>query len=137
MKLFLKSEKYLKDKKLLKEKGFDICHPFNVKWYNKEVKQHNLPTFNREICCALLIGNTKHFWNIFIDYLKKNKEFINEANPLERYVEQSINEIMKGSNVDYSIHYSHHIGNKLIAFQKLTHFSGFAFLSNECKKFIE
>ena len=72
---------------------------------------------------------------MFINYLKENREFLEDKNPLERYCEMFIVKETEGecnkNDLKFSVHFSHHTGDKLVAFQKLTHTSGLAFFSKE------
>ena len=65
----------------LKHRGFDLCHPLHTSWYNNLIKKDGLvengslellpeppaiPSYNYN---AILIGNTKHIWPVFILWL--------------------------------------------------------------------
>jgi methylmalonic aciduria homocystinuria type C protein len=77
--------------------GFDICHEFDAAWYNTHIQDENLkqlepvPMFGRSSALSLLIGNSRHFWPIFLAWLKTelekdNQEELVQENPIDSYV---------------------------------------------------
>ena len=88
--------------------GFDICHPFHPSWYNTAVEKANLTDQLRflpvskcpEHPSAFLIGNTRHLWEIFLDWVEKKrtsgKANLGE-NPLDEYTKEAITNAVERS----------------------------------------
>lgn len=126
-----KSEIYWNIEKQLGEKGFDLFHPIHTSWYNALIKGENLVesgtlkllpepsailgedgAFN-----AILIGNTKHIWPIFLDWLASRVEEEKRENcnltdkqalehiksPFDAFVETSIQHAIQQSCKGISI----------------------------------
>ena len=124
----------------LKRQGFDLCHPIHTSWYNNLIKEDGLvengslellpepPTIvddeeedahvdgvGERISSsynALLIGNTKHIWPIFINWLSSKIDRIKEEgnhngtltdrealdnikNPFDTFVVESIHQAIE------------------------------------------
>jgi hypothetical protein len=124
----------------LKQRGFDLCHPLHTSWYNNLINEDGLvengslellpvpptivdddggTTTTSTTSCnyynAILIGNTKHIWPIFIHWLssmvdRKMKESIDltdrEAlktitNPFDTYVMESIHQTLQRCSMSH------------------------------------
>ena len=102
------------------QRGFDLCHPIHTSWYNQMIKDEGLVENNTlkmmpepsaildgeegEKCNALLIGNTKKTWPVFLDWLAckveekkiENSNFTTEdalehiSSPFDTFVKESI-----------------------------------------------
>ena len=69
--------------KELRRRGFDLCHPIHISWYNNLIREEGLidagtlRTLPETVvgaeegnnCNALLIGNNKHVWPVFLRWL--------------------------------------------------------------------
>jgi hypothetical protein len=89
--------------KELRSKGFDLCHPIYTKWYNDMIRAEGLVASGAlktlpepfaieddsgTVFNAVLIGNTKHIWPIFLNWLTDQKEGIER--PFDTFVETSL-----------------------------------------------
>lgn len=92
--------------------GFDICHEFDAAWYNKHIEDENLqqqlkpvPMFGRSSALSFLIGNTRHFWPVFLAWLKAEFEKDNNEklieNPIDSYVHSSLATIIRSHFHDH------------------------------------
>ena len=79
-------------RKELRQSGFDLCHPIHTSWYNNIIKNEGLVengTLNMlpepqpsallddgddAIYNALLVGNTKTIWPVFLKWLESKVE---------------------------------------------------------------
>eukprot|EP01082_Thalassiosira_pseudonana_P006086 g5529.t1 g5529 contig2:711715-712698(+) len=110
----------------LHEAGFDLCHPIHTSWYNDLIRDEGhvdrgalktLPVPPASItdedgrqCNAVLIGNTKHIWPLFIQWLVAKVEqakaegnisddealdrFV-QIGPFDTFVEESLSRVMQ------------------------------------------
>ena len=105
--------------KQLGYRGFDLCHPIHTSWYNKLIKSEGLVESGTlellletssindgegRIYNALLIGNTKSIWPVFLNWLstqvdeqKKDDSSISDdqalaqiTSPFDSFVQSSI-----------------------------------------------
>ncbi|KAL7525518.1 hypothetical protein ACHAXR_001044 [Thalassiosira sp. AJA248-18] len=106
--------------KELQQSGFDLCHPIHTSWYNNLIRDEGLvengvlktlpePSAILEdeggaLYNALLIGNTKKIWPVFLKWLaskvegkkKEDKRYTDEEaleqiiSPFDTFVEESI-----------------------------------------------
>jgi methylmalonic aciduria homocystinuria type C protein len=123
--------------------GFDICHEFDAAWYNTHIQDENLtqlkpvPMFGRNSALSLLIGNTRHFWPIFLarlraEFEKSNEEEeLTEENPIDSYVHSSLTTII-GSHfhdeTDYKIFWSDLTDDQqLVSMQRVALVSGLCY----------
>lgn len=74
----------------LKERGFDIVHEFNPKWYNEWVRNSKKVQLllDEAVTEAFLVGNTKLFWKVFKSWLKSQE--MNFDHPVDTYCKESI-----------------------------------------------
>lgn len=99
------------------QKGFDLVHPFHTSWYNDLITKEGhvakgtlAPISNPESngCNAVLIGNTKHVWNIFLEWLvaKVNQapkqetrlshlSTILDRNPFDTFVHENFTQVLQ------------------------------------------
>jgi hypothetical protein len=79
----------------LHDAGLDIVHGFDAVAYNQSVDEHTLPDFGRDDTQAFLVGNTRQFWPVFIEFLSENPDWLDAEDPIDRYTEKQI-----GTTVD-------------------------------------
>ncbi|KAL3775977.1 hypothetical protein HJC23_006325 [Cyclotella cryptica] len=93
----------------LRQKGFDLCHPIHTTWYNNLIRSEGLidsgtlevlpePSAihdkqNGAVYNAVLIGNTKTIWPVFLNWLADQCHQI--SNPLDTFVEQIIHHALE------------------------------------------
>ncbi|KAK8804531.1 hypothetical protein WA588_004741, partial [Blastocystis sp. NMH] len=106
----------------LKVKGFDLVAPFCVQDYNQKVEvEHQLPVLNQKNTLALLIGNSRYLWPIFIkDLVDRNYEPNSSPNPLDEYTSLCIGDALKNIPVESKcFFYFTKNGQHFIPFQRL------------------
>ncbi|MCG8432615.1 MAG: hypothetical protein MJA83_01115 [Gammaproteobacteria bacterium] len=110
--------------------GFDVVHALQADWYNNVVDDpHRLPVFERANTLAIIIGNTRALWPRFLDWLRSHPKWLNDANPLDRYVMANVTAALQPLTVKYIIRWAHLPDPHHIAFQRLAHIAGLAYLS--------
>lgn len=98
------------------EKGFDLIHPFHTSWYNDLITQEGhvakgtlepISCPKSSNCNAILIGNTKHVWNIFLDWLvakvidgpkqerMSHLQDILNHNPFDTFVNENLSKVLQ------------------------------------------
>ena len=112
----------------LSKAGFDLVQRFSVDAYNNLVKPENrLPEYGKSH--GVLIGNTKAIWPVFVEFLKRQPEWLNNPHPFDCFVEQRIMECLKTLDASFQIRFAHLPEPAHIAFQTLAQISGLAYLS--------
>lgn len=114
----------------LSELGFDLVQPLQVGWYNAVVEPHlRLDDFGAGTNLALVIGNTRHLWSKLLARLRSDSELARAEHPVEAYTEDSILRALRMLAVATSVRWSHERGAASVAFQRLAHVAGLAYLS--------
>ncbi|KAG9303465.1 hypothetical protein G9A89_013792 [Geosiphon pyriformis] len=138
--------------------GFDLVKAFPAQRYNAKVPIgiSSLPTFGRNNTLAVVVANTKHFWEIFLAHLasesrKSCGEIDLDPNPIDTYtkskIPQSVIEILTkfskvysnrtkasiSSGIDYDIRYSFDKDkSNFVALQLLAHEARLAYYNRLC-----
>ena len=87
-------------------KGFDLCHPIHTKWYNDMIRNEGLvdngtlkllpelsaTQYYDTVYNAILVGNTKRVWPVFLIWLAQQKQGI--PSPFDTFVELSIADVL-------------------------------------------
>jgi hypothetical protein len=121
--------------------GFDICYPFHPKLYNDCIQERNLPLQPLpETGLGYLIGNTKHFWPIFLKWWQQQQQQQQPQkdtiqHPVETYTKDKImtvlnHELETGTTTNkYDVFWSNeHNMDRLVSMQRVASCSGFAYL---------
>ena len=88
-------------------KGFDLCHPIHTNWYNEMIRNEGLvdngtlkflpeppaTQHDDKVYNAVLLGNTKRVWPVFLNWLAQQKQGI--ASPFDTFVELSISDVLR------------------------------------------
>ncbi|KAL1917588.1 uncharacterized protein VTP21DRAFT_3981 [Calcarisporiella thermophila] len=114
---------------LLYPLGFDLVKAFPVQRYNTSLPptvSAHLPTFGRsKSTLAVVIGNTRHFWPIFINYLVSSKDICIDNHPVDTYstrcIEKVVENIIGAKNIKYELRYTYDKDERFVAFQRLAH----------------
>jgi methylmalonic aciduria homocystinuria type C protein len=110
------------------EAGLDLVQPFAVHWYNNSVVvPHRLPTFARQACLGLLIGNTRALWPRFLAAVRAEPARLNDDNPIDAYVEAQLTAICAGLAYQWRCEWAH--ASRRLAIQQLAQIAGLAYLS--------
>ncbi|KAI9138659.1 hypothetical protein BKA69DRAFT_761796 [Paraphysoderma sedebokerense] len=129
-----------------------------LKRYNLAVAdQFRLPTFSyaavnetflesngqeERTTLGILVGNTKLLWPCFINYLKANPSHIDNLNPVDSYVansleaslDQTLSNLFQSSSLlpKFEIRYYWDKAPKFVAMQRLAHEAGLAYYNTDC-----
>lgn len=119
---------------LARERGFDLAATFRVSTYNAAVEPR-LALGARGDEAGLLLGNTAALWEPFVRHVARRRAAGGEgANPLEEYTEETLRqaceEALGGAGVEYDLRFSHRVGPRVVAMQRLAHLSGLARLDH-------
>ncbi|MEO8213306.1 MAG: hypothetical protein ABI560_08940, partial [Myxococcales bacterium] len=72
--------------------GLDICIAFPTGLFNATAtEEERIPTFGRQEALAVLVGNSRRLWPVFKAALARQAARLDEGNPLDRYVTESVN----------------------------------------------
>jgi cyanocobalamin reductase (cyanide-eliminating) / alkylcobalamin dealkylase len=115
--------------------GFDLVWPLAVGWYNEAVAApHRLDDLGRPGALAVLVGNTRALWPRLRAAVAADPELRGDADPLDRYTERVVHEACAALPVRASARFAHHVGERVVAMQRLAEVAGFAALapSNLC-----
>jgi methylmalonic aciduria homocystinuria type C protein len=112
-------------------KGLDLVHPFSLGWYNDLVEHeaHKLPDHGRRHALGLLIGNTKSFWPMFSRALRRDAELARSADPVDRYIVESIDSALAGLAEQHTVRFGHDLEPCALPIQRLAAAAGLAHLS--------
>jgi cyanocobalamin reductase (cyanide-eliminating) / alkylcobalamin dealkylase len=111
--------------------GFDLIQPLAVGWYNDSVHGAlRLEDFGASAHLAVVIGNTRAMWPRFCDAVRRDPALLCLEHPLEAYTERCIARAVEAVGVPASLRWSHEVGERLVAMQRLAHVAGLAYLSD-------
>ena len=112
--------------------GLDIVEPLRVGWYNQVVAaRHRLEDHGDPAALAVLIGNSRALWDRFVGWLRAHPGWLEEPDPLDRYVTMAVEEALArvplGSSA--AVRYAHRPEPAHVAMQKLAQVAGVARLA--------
>lgn len=108
--------------------GLDLIQPFAVQWYNADVAAElALPTYERDPCLGILIGNTRALWPRFVSALRATPALLDDENPIDSYVEHAVTRACAGLAYRYQIRWAQR--SRELAIQQLAQRAGLAYLS--------
>jgi methylmalonic aciduria homocystinuria type C protein len=110
--------------------GFDLVQPLCVGWYNKHVQGSlRLEDFGSERHLALIVGNTRALWPVWLDALASDRELWACPEPLDTYTERCISRAVEALGVPATVRFAHELGQRCVAMQRLAHAAGLAYLT--------
>lgn len=110
--------------------GFDLVQPLRVGWYNDAVAAPlGLEDFGSGQNLALLVGNTRALWPVFLDALSREAELAASSDPLDLYTERRLRAALCSIERPASVRFGHETGARLVAMQRLAHVAGLAHLT--------
>lgn len=115
----------------LAERGLDLVHPFRVAWYNGPLPDMNrrLPDLGRSNALGLLIGNTRAFWPLFRAALAAEPHLANEADPVDRYAQDSVVSALSILDLRWLVRFAHELEPEPLPIQRVAWATGLAMLS--------
>ena len=110
--------------------GFDLVQPLRIGWYNGQVEGClRLEDFGSAEHLALLVGNTRALWPVWLDALASDPELAACADPLDTYTERELSRAIDGVGVPAALRFAHEAGERRVAIQRLAHAAGLAYLT--------
>lgn len=110
--------------------GFDLVQPLRVGWYNRGVEGSlRLEDFGSEQHLAVVVGNTRALWPIWLDALAHDPALAASADPLDAYTERCLARAVAALGVPATVRFAHEVGDGRVAMQRLAHAAGLAFLT--------
>jgi methylmalonic aciduria homocystinuria type C protein len=114
----------------LEAAGLDLAAPLDMAWYNQLVAGHPrlrpLAISGRESALAVLVGNTRALWPVFLGRLEADPALRGDPNPLDRYVEGVVAEAAQGLGVRYEAYFAHQGGTRLVSMLHAARAAGMA-----------
>jgi len=110
--------------------GFDLVQPLQIGWYNAVVDQALcLEDFGSGRNLGVVIGNTRALWPKLLGRLQTDPALRAAAHPVEQYTETCIAGAVSALGVPASVRWSHDVGERPVAMQRLAQIAGLAYLS--------
>jgi methylmalonic aciduria homocystinuria type C protein len=116
---------------LCRPHGFDLVHPFCVRWYNElnDSPELALPDLNRQDALGLVIANTRALWPAFSAALGTDPQLAAEPNPLDCYTTKTLHAVLAGIEARAIVRFAHTMEPTPLPIQRIAHAAGFAHLS--------
>lgn len=111
--------------------GLDLVHPFPVGAYNAAVPgKFRIEDFGQPDRLAVVFGNTRALWRIFLAALQAEPELAQSEHPLERYLEQRVGALLNAiAPRDHALYWAHHTKPRALPIQRLAELAGLATLA--------
>jgi len=110
--------------------GFDLVQPLRVGWYNEQVQGSlRLEDFGSAGHLALIIGNTRALWPVWLAALASEPELAACPDPLDTYTERCVSRAVQALGVPATLRFAHEVGERCVAMQRLAHAAGLAYLT--------
>jgi methylmalonic aciduria homocystinuria type C protein len=114
----------------LAPRGFDLMQPFCVGSYNELVEPAlALADFGSGAHLAVVVGNTRALWPVWLDALAADAALAARSDPLDWYTEQVLHDVMGRLGVAASVRFAHETGPPTLPIQRVAHAAGLAFLT--------
>ena len=111
--------------------GLDLLQPLQVGWYNDRVEGAlRLEDFGSGAHLALVIGNTKALWPKLLEALCRDSELASAEHPIHQYTERTVARAVTELGIAAHLRWSHDVGERRVAMQRLAHIAGLAYLSD-------
>lgn len=107
--------------------GIDLLQPLNGAWYDAAVApEFRLPDVGRPRPLALLLASTRALWQPFVARLAAEPHRLEQADPLDHWVEDVVRGALADVAVRHEVRFSHEPPPRRVAMQRLAHVSGLA-----------
>jgi methylmalonic aciduria homocystinuria type C protein len=115
----------------LAERGLDVVHPFQIGWYNGQMRRTTrcLPDLGRATALGLLIGNTRDFWPLFRRALEHFDHLQTETDPVDRYAADSVLSALSVLELRWLVRWAHESEPDPLPIQRVAWATGLATLS--------
>lgn len=99
-------------------------------WYNSAVEPWlRLPDFGCPQSLAILVGNTRAMWPIFLAAARRDPELRAAVHPVERHAMNAVTAATRDLHFAVALRWAQTIGRGMVAMQRLAVVSGLAHLS--------
>lgn len=114
----------------LAPRGFDLLQPFRVGRYNDGVEPAlRLEDWGSSDNLAVIVGNTRALWPVWLDALASDAELAAAPDPLDAYTERCVSRAVGALGVPAAVRFAHEVGERCVAMQRLAHVAGLAYLT--------
>ncbi len=111
-------------------RGLDLAAPFEVNTWNETAPElERLPDLGRSDALAVLVGNSRRFWPVFLEALAAKPAHRDDAHPLDEYVRASLQDAASGVGIRYELRLGHEMLPRPIPIQRVARHVGLAALS--------
>lgn len=108
--------------------GFDLVGAVPIGAYNRIVDESaRIPDLGDAGNLALVIGNTKTLWPVFVRYLQQDPQRLQCSDPLDRYVESCLSELFAGLPMRSELRWAHKPEPAHVSMQTLAHLAGIGY----------
>jgi len=115
---------------LLVPRGFDLIWPFRVGGFNDGVEPGlSLDDWGSRDHLAVIVGNTRALWPVWLDALASDPALAAEPEPLDAYTERALRAALARLEARASVRFAHEGGARAVPIQRVAHAAGLAFLS--------
>ena len=99
--------------------GFDLVWPMQVGRYNRaEQRATRLPEPGGPGSLALVLGNTKALWPVFLDHLRRNPDDLSRGNPLDRYADDAMRAAADATVLSPTVRPGHGLAGRSFSLQR-------------------
>ena len=111
--------------------GLDLTAALRVSSYNEAVADPRLclPDFGRPASLAVVIGNTRRLWRPLLARLAEDQHLLQDPNPIETHTMRVVGAAVARLANAHEVRWSHTVGAKMVAMQRLAEDAGLAYLS--------
>jgi cyanocobalamin reductase (cyanide-eliminating) / alkylcobalamin dealkylase len=115
----------------LTERGLDLVHPFQVGWYNGQMRDaaRCLPDLGRTTALGLLIGNTRAFWPLFRTALDAHAHLQSALDPVDLYTSDAVLSAFSVLELRWIVRWAHDLEPEPLPIQRIAWATGLAMLS--------
>lgn len=107
--------------------GIDLARPFGLGAFHEQcAREHRLDDFGRPNPLALVLGNTRALWPVFLDALAARPALRVDPHPLDRYVEEVVQGALSRAPDRHRVYWGHHRQRPAIALQRIAAVAGLA-----------
>lgn len=111
--------------------GLELVQPLRVAWYQAAVEPAlALPDLGRPSALGVLVANGEAMWPRFVAALRAEPARVDDAHPLERWVEERVREALAPLGPRWEVRFAHEPPPRRVAIQRLAHLAGLARLSS-------
>jgi methylmalonic aciduria homocystinuria type C protein len=110
--------------------GLDLVQPLSVSWYNAAVEAaYALPDFGRAHALALVVGNTRAMWPVFLAARAADPALRAAPDPIDTYAAHALAGAAAEIAARSEVRLAHEAPPRRVAMQRLADVSGLATLS--------